>query len=167
MEAWLLSDPDGERLGPLCLKSADLPRQRRQFCNISSEHSVETGQHRSEILFDANRIAFACLHHRRHRSHMRPRLLASDVQPVLTPKRDRPHAIFHPVVIHLDAPVAHDQLEPLPQLQRVLARSPLPEIMGCSLLLAILRKISVDSQEMIADISLASFVGPISLSLSP
>ena len=53
---------------------------------------------------------------------MRPRLLASDVQPVLTPKRDRPHTIFYPIVIHLDAPVAHDQLEPLPQLQRVLAR---------------------------------------------
>jgi len=44
MEAWLLSDPDGERLGPLRLKSADLPRQRRQFCVSGTPSTPSRGR---------------------------------------------------------------------------------------------------------------------------
>jgi hypothetical protein len=54
------------------------------------------------------------------------------VQPVLTPKRDRPHAIFHPVVIHLNAPVAHDQLESphQPRQGTCFGLAPLYEVVG-------------------------------------
>ena len=43
MEAWPLSNPNGERLGPQWLNSADLPNQRRKVYSLSGKHSVEAG----------------------------------------------------------------------------------------------------------------------------
>ena len=64
MEAWLLSDPDGERLGPLCLKSVKEPLGFRRFSlrglkNVRTEWTLVTLAYNLKRLFHMGRAPLA------------------------------------------------------------------------------------------------------------
>jgi hypothetical protein len=101
-----------------------LPRVGSQRAHFPGQLSVEPRQHRLQILPHAYPSALAAFHHIRHCRHVVARRLAADVQPVLSPKGNRAHSVFHPVVVHLDPPVAQNHFQSRPQVECILTRPP-------------------------------------------